>query len=221
MAYTDTKNTGDDLTSAEYNNFVKCARHILAEDAQWSIFDSNESPNYLFKNAGTEIFRIDLSGDDTLLQAADDMRLVAGSGDDFYFFDDSTQMFKMAYNSSKSEASFFGPSGSNDDLVLYANSNGTGTRPFIGLYGSAQLTIDVPTGRQIYFAENGSIYFEIASESAATASLKSISNNDIHIDTGSGKLRLENWSSSGDAAVNGYFSMKDQNGAAVKVATIA
>ena len=59
MTWTDNKITGNTLTATEYNDAVNAIRHYLVQDANWSTFDSDQSPAFLFNRSSGEIASID------------------------------------------------------------------------------------------------------------------------------------------------------------------
>jgi len=98
----------------------------------------------------------DITGDDTTITAADDMRLVSGSGDDIYMFDAAAQMFKFELIATKSY--LYGGADAGDDLLIIANS--ADSSPSIELAGGGDITIT--SDADVYIKEQSTQMFKFS-----------------------------------------------------------
>ena len=101
------------------------------------------------------------------------------SHDDIYFTEQGTQMFKFSLNDDDSIIE--GGDSSSDDLYLYANSDSQ--TPFIKLFGSADISINVDTDKHIRFEENGSEFIRFLETSGDAVINTDEANMDLVLDS--------------------------------------
>ena len=142
--------------------------------------------NVIFKEQGTQMFKFSLDGNDSIITATDDMRLVLGSGDDFYICDNATRILKV-YEKWAGTTEIDGGASSGNDLILKANSHND--FPFISLDGGGAIDLHHADGWGIYLHE-GSTYYGSIHYNADNEFEIGSNNKNITLDPGTGFVKF-------------------------------
>jgi len=113
--------TSDCLSAAERDEWADFTQHDAV--ITWTLWDT------VSKN--TEILHMEQIGNDSVIKAADDMRLTLGSGDDFYIYDDGTNILKISYEGGN-RTEIKGPNDGGDGVYIKANQ--VDTYPYMHQY---------------------------------------------------------------------------------------
>lgn len=239
MVFDDVKNAGDQLSNTEYNDLVNAAKHILAQDAKHSIFNSDESPNYIFKSAGTRAFSLNYGSNVSTFNGGnvtgDNLKLAANSSDVYPYLQlpgaDSVQLrvtstkslllysetsIGFVFTPSATASVLKGPPSTTNTLQILANQ--TDAYPYVLMTGLGAIALYAGTTIDLY--DDAVNYGQFAYSTDFQIKSMQTNQNIALLPNGTGKVKFGTYTAGVKTNI-GYIDVLDSGGTARRIAVVS